>query len=56
MAVDIDIIEDATAPAPEAPEPTDTAADDLAEMEAGGEEPEDESVGDQIDSFFEEGR
>merc|ERR1719201_428137 len=45
MAVDIDIIEDATAPAP-----TDTAADDLAEMEAGGEEPEDESVGDQIDS------
>merc|ERR1719331_1946027 len=56
MAVDIDIIEDATALAPEAPEPTDTAADDLAEMEAGGEEPEDESVGDQIDSFFEEGR
>merc|ERR1719331_2332908 len=56
MAVDIDIIEDATAPAPEAPAPTDTAADDLAEMEAGGEEPEDDSVGDQIDSYFEEGR
>merc|ERR1719181_217586 len=43
MATTIDIIADATAPAPEAPEPTDTAADDLAEMEAGGEAPEDES-------------
>ncbi len=54
MATDIDIIADVTAPAPEAPEPTDTAADDLAEMEAGGGEGE--SVGEQIDAFFEEGR
>ena len=56
MATNIDIIADATAPAPEAPEPTDTAADDLAEMEAGGGEPEGGSVGDEIDAYFEEGR